>query len=33
MIAAIAQVHNLTLVTRDIKDFEGCEIALLNPFT
>jgi len=33
LIAAIAQVHNLILVTRNLKDFEGCGIALLNPFT
>lgn len=33
LIAATAQAHGLTLVTRNTKDFEGCGIALLNPFT
>lgn len=33
LIAATAQVHALTLVTRNSKDFEGCGIPLLNPFT
>lgn len=33
LIAATAQAHNLTLVTRNTRDFEGCGIALLNPFT
>jgi len=32
LIAATAQVHGLTLVTRNSKDFEGCGISLLNPF-
>ncbi len=32
-IAATAQAHGLTLVTRNTRDFEGCGIALLNPFT
>lgn len=32
LIAATAQAHNLTLVTRNTRDFEGCGIALLNPF-
>ncbi|MDX9707301.1 MAG: type II toxin-antitoxin system VapC family toxin [Azospira sp.] len=32
-IAATAQAHNLTLVTRNTRDFEGCGIALLNPFS
>ncbi len=31
-IAATAQIHQLTLVTRNVRDFEGCGIALLNPF-
>jgi predicted nucleic acid-binding protein len=31
-IAATAQVHALTLVTRNVRDFEDCGIALLNPF-
>jgi predicted nucleic acid-binding protein len=33
LIAATAQIHGLTLVTRNIRDFEGCGIGLLNPFT
>jgi toxin FitB len=32
LIAATAQIHGLTLVTRNISDFDGCGIALLNPF-
>jgi predicted nucleic acid-binding protein len=33
LIAATAQVHQQTLVTRNIRDFEGCGIALFNPFS
>ena len=33
LIAATAQVHALTLVTRNVRDFDGCGIAVLNPFT
>jgi predicted nucleic acid-binding protein len=33
LIAATAQVHQLTLVTRNTKDFEHCGIGLLNPFS
>lgn len=32
MIAATAQVHNLTVVTRNIRDFERFEVRTLNPF-
>jgi hypothetical protein len=32
LIAATAHVHQLTLVTRNARDFEGCGISLLNPF-
>jgi len=32
LIAATAQAHNLTLVTRNVRDFDGCGIGLLNPF-
>jgi len=32
LIAASAQVHGLTLVTRNTRDFDGCGIAVLNPF-
>ncbi len=33
MIAATVQIHQLTLVTRNIRDFDSCGIPLLNPFT
>ena len=33
LIAATAQVHQLTLVTRNVRDFEDCAIPLLNPFS
>ena len=33
LIAATAQIHQLTLVTRNVRDFEGCNIQILNPFT
>lgn len=33
LIAATAQVHQITLVTRNVRDFEGCQISILNPFT
>jgi predicted nucleic acid-binding protein len=33
LIAATAQIHGLTLVTRNTRDFEGCGIGLLNPFS
>ena len=32
LIAATAVVHDLTLVTRNTKDFDSCGIRLLNPF-
>jgi predicted nucleic acid-binding protein len=32
LIAATAQFHGLTLVTRNAKDFEDCGISLLDPF-
>lgn len=32
-IAATAKIHSLILVTRNIKDFEGCGISTLNPFS
>ena len=31
MIAATALEHNLTLVTRNVKDFAGLGVALVNP--
>jgi toxin FitB len=33
MIAAIALTHNLTLATRNTRDFEGLGVKLINPFT
>lgn len=33
LIAATAAVHSLTLVTRNVRDFESCGIILVNPFT
>jgi len=33
MIAAIAKVHQLTVVTRNVADFSRFDIPLLNPFT
>ena len=32
LIAATARIHQLTLVTRNIRDFENCEISIFNPF-
>ncbi|GGA58859.1 twitching motility protein PilT [Okeania sp. KiyG1] len=32
IIAATAKIHQLTLVTRNTRDFEGCGVLLLNPF-
>lgn len=32
MIAAIAICHNLTLVTRNVKDFDGTDVKILNPW-
>lgn len=33
LIAATAQLHELTLVTRNRKDFEGCGVKLFDPFS
>lgn len=33
LIAATALVHNHTLVTRNSRDFDGCGLPLLNPFS
>jgi predicted nucleic acid-binding protein len=32
LIAATAHVHQLTVVTRNTKDFQGCDVSLLNPW-
>jgi predicted nucleic acid-binding protein len=32
LIAATALTHGLTLVTRNLSDFEGCGVMLFNPF-
>jgi predicted nucleic acid-binding protein len=32
LIAASALVRGITLVTRDVSNFEGCGTALLDPF-
>lgn len=32
MIAATAVVHNLTIVTRNVRDFNGFKVRTLNPF-
>ena len=32
MIAATAIVHGLTVVTRNVRDFDQFEVAILNPF-
>jgi predicted nucleic acid-binding protein len=32
MIAAICLVHGATLATRDIRDFDGLDLKLVNPF-
>ena len=32
MIAATAIVHGLTIITRNVRDFEGFGVLLLNPF-
>jgi len=33
MIAAIARGHGASVVTRDTGDFEGCGLALINPWS
>lgn len=33
LIAATASVHALTVVTRNVADFEGCGVSTLNPFS
>ncbi len=32
LIASTASEHGLTVVTRNTKDFDGCGVAVLNPF-
>lgn len=31
-IAATARSHSLVLATRNVRDFEGCDVDILNPF-
>lgn len=33
MIAATARVHRLTVATRNVKDFKGFDVPLVNPFS
>jgi predicted nucleic acid-binding protein len=33
LIAATAQVHALTIVTRNVRDFQDCLVPILNPFS
>ena len=33
MIAAIARTQGATVATRNVDDFEGCGIAIVNPWT
>jgi predicted nucleic acid-binding protein len=32
LIAATAQAHQMAIATRNVKDFEGCGVAVVNPF-
>jgi predicted nucleic acid-binding protein len=32
LIAATARIHELTIVTRNTKDFDGCDVEVLNPW-
>jgi toxin FitB len=32
LIAAIAHVHRLTLLTRNVRDFEGSGVEVIDPF-
>jgi predicted nucleic acid-binding protein len=32
MIAAIAKVHNASVATRNTKDFDGCDLKVINPW-
>jgi predicted nucleic acid-binding protein len=33
MIASIARMYGASVVTRDTGDFEGCGLALINPWS
>jgi toxin FitB len=33
LIAATARVHDLTVLTRNVRDFEGCGVTVVDPFT
>lgn len=32
LIAAIASIHHLSVVTRNVRDFEAAEVPVFNPF-
>jgi len=32
LIAATARIHQLTVVTRNVSDFDGCDVPLLSPW-
>ncbi len=32
MVAAIAHAHSATVVTRNLRDFEGCDLPVVNPW-
>jgi predicted nucleic acid-binding protein len=32
MIAAIAQIHAASVVTRNVRDFDGCGVPVINPW-
>jgi toxin FitB len=32
-IAAIARAHDMTVVTRNVRHFEGCEVSIINPWS
>lgn len=32
LLAATAEIHQLTIATRNVADFEGCSVAIFNPW-
>jgi len=32
LVAGTAQAHQLAIATRNVRDVEGCGVAVLNPF-